>query len=162
MNNPPTLGGAGFLGLLWLGDGAKLPHQTEQIHLEPVLLHLAVHHAVDLDAREGHSLLGRRNAPELAAVGAMEGNTGRDHVPLGEDGLHRAWESWGVSDVARSTGVRFCLRVAVVVRLDPPSNNALVLFCRHRVAPFLLPLVPAGLPSCTEHDAATLSLAQTS
>ena len=39
------LGGAGFLGLLWLGDGAQLPHQTELIKLKPVFLHLAVHHA---------------------------------------------------------------------------------------------------------------------
>ena len=38
MNNLPTLGGPGFLGLPWLGDCAKLPHQTEQVHLEPVLL----------------------------------------------------------------------------------------------------------------------------
>src|SRR5215216_3278715 len=81
MNNPPTLGGAGFLGLLWLGDGAKLPHQTELIKLEPVLLHLAVHHAVDLDAREGYLFVGRRDALELAAVGASEGNMRRDHVP---------------------------------------------------------------------------------
>ena len=57
------LGGVGFLGLLRLGDGAKLPHQTEQIHLEPVLLNLAVHHAVDLDARKGHFLVGRVRAP---------------------------------------------------------------------------------------------------
>jgi hypothetical protein len=32
-----------------------------------------------------------------------------------------------MGDVAWSTGVRFCLRVAVVVRLDPPSNDGLVL-----------------------------------
>src|ERR671921_2758320 len=54
------LGGVGFLGVLWLGDGAKLPHQTEQIHLKPVFGHLAVHHAVDFDARDGHFLACRR------------------------------------------------------------------------------------------------------
>src|SRR5215212_5930391 len=75
------LGGVGFLGLLWLGDGAKLLHQTEQIHLKPVFGHLAAHHAVDLDAREGHFLAGRWDALELAAIGASEGHTGRDHVP---------------------------------------------------------------------------------
>src|SRR5918998_230054 len=62
------LGGVGFLGVLWLGDGSKLPHQAEQVHLEPVLGHLAVHHAVDLDAREGHSLVSGRDPLELAAV----------------------------------------------------------------------------------------------
>jgi hypothetical protein len=81
----------------------------------------------------------------------LEGNTGRDHVPPAEDVLHRepkvgerlregredlrpglrvqgTWEPRGVGDVAGSTGVRFCLRVAVVVRLDPPSNDRFVIF----------------------------------
>src|SRR5919107_1812109 len=83
------LGRAGFLRVLWLGDGAKLPHQTEQVHLKPVFGHLAVHHAVDLDAREGHFLAGRWDALELTAVGASEGHARRDHVLPGEDVLHR-------------------------------------------------------------------------
>src|SRR5829696_414978 len=137
MNNPPTLGGAGFLGLL---------------RLEPVLLHLAVHHAVDLDAREGYLFVGRWDALELAAVGASEGNTRRDHVPTGEDVLHRepkvgkslhegrgeprpglqvkgAWERRGMGDVAWSQDVHFGLRrVGIVERFDPPSNDSLVVF----------------------------------
>ena len=36
------LGGVGFLGVLRLGDGAYLRHQSEQVNLDPVLLHLAV------------------------------------------------------------------------------------------------------------------------
>src|SRR5919112_6495181 len=82
------LGGVGFLGLLQRGDGSKLLHQTEQVHLEPVLGHLAVHHAIDLDAREGHLLVSGWDALELATVGASEGYTGRDHVPPGKDVLH--------------------------------------------------------------------------
>src|SRR5829696_5767590 len=150
MNNPPTLGGAGFLGLLWLGDGAKLPHQTELIKLEPVLLHLAVHHAVDLDAREGYLFVGRWDALELAAVGASEGHTRRDHVPPGKDVLHRepkvgkslhegrgelrpglqvkgAWEPRAMGNVTWSQDIHFGLRcVGVVERFDPPSNGGLV------------------------------------
>jgi hypothetical protein len=54
-----------------------------------VLLHLTANHAVDLYAGEGHLLVGRRDALELAAVGATERHAGRHHVPFGEDVLHR-------------------------------------------------------------------------
>jgi hypothetical protein len=54
-----------------------------------VLLNLAVSHAVDLDAGEGHFLAGRRHALELAAVGAVECHAGRYHLPRREDVLHR-------------------------------------------------------------------------
>jgi hypothetical protein len=98
--------------------------------------------------------------------------------PLGEDVLHRepkvgqslyegggelrpglrvqwTWGSRSVSYVAGSQDVRFdLLDVAVVVGLDPPSNNGLV---------FDFFSDTALLSEATdEHDAATLSLAQTS
>jgi hypothetical protein len=66
-----------------------LPHQSEQVYLNPVLLHFAVNHAVELHAREGYLLAGRREALELATVGAMEGHPRRDCVTLGRDVLHR-------------------------------------------------------------------------
>src|SRR5215204_4024788 len=112
-----------------------------------MLLHLAAHHAVDLDAGEGYFLAGRRDALELAPVGTMERYAGRDLVPLGEDVLHRepkvgkglhegggelppglqalqgAWGSRDVSYVAGIQDIRFCLHVAVVVGLDPASND---------------------------------------
>src|ERR687890_1172536 len=145
------LGGVGFLGVLWLGDGSKLLHQTEQVHLKPVLGHLAVHHAVDLDAGEGHFLAGRWDALELATVGASEGHTRCDCVPLGRDVLYgepkvreRLYEGGGelppglqalqvqggggVGDVSYNAGsqdVRFALQVALVERLDPSSDDGL-------------------------------------
>jgi hypothetical protein len=90
-------------------------------------------------------------------VGAVEGHTGRTLIPHREDVLHRepkvgkrlhegggelplglqalqgAWGTWDVSYVAPgyvagSQDVRFCLHVAVVVGLDPPSNDGLVVF----------------------------------
>src|SRR5829696_6323038 len=145
------LGGVGFLGVLWLGDGAKLPHQTEQVHLKPVFGHLAVHHAVDLDAREGHFLASRWDALKLATVGALEGHTRRDHVPPREDVLHRepkvgkslheggselrpglqvkgAWEPRDMGDEAWSQDVHLGLRrIGIVKRFDPPSNDGPVL-----------------------------------
>jgi hypothetical protein len=48
--DPLSLGGTGFLRMTRFGDGAQLLHQTKQVNLGPVLLHLAPNHAVDLDA----------------------------------------------------------------------------------------------------------------
>src|ERR687889_1473875 len=173
------LGGVGFLGVLWLGEGAKLSHQAEQVHLEPVLGHLAVHHAVDLDAREGHLLAGRRDALELATVGASEGYTRRDHVPLGEDVLHRepkvgkrlhegggelrpglqvkgTWEPRGMGNVVWSQDVHFSLRpVGVVERFDPPSNDRLVLVYFRHLSPLRAPALSESTSAAEEHDVTT-------
>src|ERR687895_1431312 len=180
------LGGVGFLGVLWLGDGSKLPHQAEQVHLEPVLGHLAVHHAVDLDAREGHSLVSGRDPLELAAVGASEGHTRCDHVPTGEDVLHRepkvgerlhegggelrpglqvkgAWEPRSMGDVAWSQDIYFGLRrVGIVERFDPPSNDRLVLLYFRHLSPLRAPALSESTSAAEEHDATTLSPARTS
>jgi hypothetical protein len=43
----PRLGGTCLLRVLRLGDGAQLLHQSEQVKLDQVLLHLAVYHAVE-------------------------------------------------------------------------------------------------------------------
>src|SRR5215210_6663181 len=127
-------------------------HQSEQVKLDPVHLHLAVHYAVELHASEGHFLAARRDALELAAVGAIEGHTRRNLLPLGRDVLHRepkvgerlregaaelppglqalqrAWGSRDVSYEAGSQDSRFGLPVALVIRLDPPADDGLVLF----------------------------------
>src|ERR687889_1583895 len=171
------LGRAGFLGVLWLGDGAKLPHQTEQVHLKPVFGHLAVHHAVDLDACEGHFFTGRWDALELATVGASEGHTRCDHVPTGEDVLHRepkvgerlhegggelrpglqvkgTWEPRTMGDVAWSQNVHFGLRrVGVVERFDPPSNDRLVLLYFRHLSPLRAPALSESTSAAEEHDA---------
>jgi hypothetical protein len=99
-------------------------------------------------------LAGRREALELAAVGAMEGHPRRDRVPLGRDVLHREPKvakclregsgelspglqalqvqgGGGTRDVSYEAGsqdVRFGLQVALVIRLDPPSDDSLVVF----------------------------------
>ena len=50
-NSSSSLGGTCLLRrVLRLGDGAQLLHQSEQVKLDPVLLHLAAHHAVELHA----------------------------------------------------------------------------------------------------------------
>src|ERR671921_7813 len=180
------LGGVGFLGVLWLGDGAKVPHQTQQVHLEPVFGHLAVHHAVDLDAREGHFFAGRWDALKLATVGAPQCHTRRDHVFCREDVLHRepkvgerlhkgggellpglqvkgAWESRTMGDVAWSQDVHFGLRpVGVVERFDPPSNDRLVLLHFRHLSPLRAPALSESTSAAEEHDATTLSPARTS
>ena len=63
-------------------------HHTEQVNLNPVLLHLAVHHTVELHAGEGYFLAGRREALELALMGTFKRHPRRDRVPLGRDVLY--------------------------------------------------------------------------
>src|SRR5918994_5961949 len=152
-------------------------HQTEQVKLHPVLLYLAVHHAVDLDAGEGYFLAGRRHALELALVGATKRYTSRYHLLHREDVLNRepkvgkrlregaaelrpglqahqgARGTWDVSYIARGQEVHFGLPVALVVRLDPPANDGLVVFCWHRSAPFRAASWMAAKPLHRRHDA---------
>ena len=97
-------------------------------------------------------LAGRREALELAAVGATEGHTRHDCVPLGRDVLYgepkireRLYEgggelppdlqalqvqgSGGIRDVSYEAGsqdVRVGLQVALVKRFNPPSDDGLL------------------------------------
>lgn len=64
--------------VLRFGDGAQLLQQPEQVYLEPVLLHLAVHHKVDLDARAGRVLVGPTTISHLGSVDETEEMWGRE------------------------------------------------------------------------------------
>ena len=59
-------------------------HHTEQVNLNPVLLH----HTIELHAGEGYFLAGRREALELAPMGTFKRHPRRDRVPLGRDVLY--------------------------------------------------------------------------
>jgi hypothetical protein len=66
--------GAGYDGQ------AQLLEQLALVELEPMLRHLAVNHAIELDRCKGHLPVRRRETLELTAVGASEGDPGRDRV----------------------------------------------------------------------------------
>jgi hypothetical protein len=98
-----------------------------------VLLHLAVSHAVDLDASEGHFLAGRQDTLELAAVGASEDHTNRHHVPLGEDVSARQARIGGTprsssrlcsaSRLSLSKSILLFLPTQIFVDPDPQTNG---------------------------------------
>jgi hypothetical protein len=54
---------------------------------------------------------------------------GAAELPPGLQALQGAWGSRDVSYVVGSQDGRFGLQVALVVSLDPPSKDSLVLFC---------------------------------
>src|SRR5918994_7215749 len=70
-------------------DGAKLFHQAHAIELAAKLGDLAIGDAVEDNPRHRHPLAGRRDALELALVGAATGPPLGDSVSLDNDLLHR-------------------------------------------------------------------------
>ncbi len=66
------LGRAGFLRLSWRRDDTQLRHHAQQVSLAPVLYDLALHYPIDVYPRDLYTVAGRRNAQELALVGAAE------------------------------------------------------------------------------------------
>ncbi|MCD6015532.1 MAG: hypothetical protein K0R88_1616 [Solirubrobacterales bacterium] len=71
-------------------DGqAQLLEQFALVELEPMLRHIAVHHAIELYRCKNHLPVRRREALELTAVGASEGHPGRDRVVTAPDLLDR-------------------------------------------------------------------------
>ena len=71
-------------------DGeAQLLEQLALVELEPMLRHLGVHHAIELDRCKGDFPVRRRETLKFAAVGASEGDPGRDRIVTDADRLDR-------------------------------------------------------------------------
>src|SRR4051794_8607225 len=71
-------------------DGeAQLLEQLALVELEPMLRHLAVHHAIEFDRCKAHFPVRWRETLEFAVVGASEGDPGRDRIVTDPDRLDR-------------------------------------------------------------------------
>jgi hypothetical protein len=78
------LGWTGFLYFSRFRDDAKLPHHAEVVCYRPVVLHLSIGDAHDVNEPNRYLLAGWGDAQEFAPMGTVEGLTRCDFVPFGD------------------------------------------------------------------------------
>jgi hypothetical protein len=91
------LGWTGFLYFSRYRDDAKLPHHAEVVCYRPVLHHLSIGDAHDVNEPNRYLLAGWGDAQKFAPMGTVEGLTRCDFVPFGDhvlDGEIGIWEGF--------------------------------------------------------------------
>src|SRR5260370_33628671 len=75
--------------LLWYGDTAELLHHAQIVSVDPVICHLPIDQAQNVNLRHREMLAGWGNAQKVSPVGAAQRATHNHLIPIGDYLLNR-------------------------------------------------------------------------